>query len=208
MAENNQPWVGMAQHTKLGRPPKHDYDDDEFYDQVFYYALNGATNTEIGIMLDLLPDTFIRMVNGTYSKWSEEQNEKRSKRLVRVLTSAREKINLKVRGRYLQAALGGIKVKSKVTRYIKGEEDETMEVVQETETELAPNMQALTTWMYHHDPEFRKIQRGAEPTDSQNVSSGNIEQGVAISAWIEDHCVVKGKQRELGKKEQAKDCES
>lgn len=198
MTTNNKPWVGMSQPLG-GRPPKHDYDDDEFYDQVFYWAFNGANNSEIASMMDLNADVFGCMVNGNYNKWNEEQNERRSKRLARVLASAREKINMKVRGKYLQAALGGIKVKSKTTRYIKGEEDTTMEVVQETETELAPNMQALSTWLYHHDPDFRKVQRGYEPSESTAAHAGNIEQGVNIAAWIEDHVVVKGRDKEKDK---------
>ena len=195
MAANDKPWVGMSQPMG-GRPPKHDYDDDEFYDQVFYFAFNGANNSEIACMLNLNPDVFGCMLNGNYNKWSEEQNERRGKRLARVLASAREKINMAVRGKYLQAALGGIKVKSKTMRYIRGEEDTTMEVVQETETELAPNMQALSTWLYHHDPEFRKVQRGAEPTESVAANANNLEQGVNIAAWIEDHVVVKGRKKE------------
>lgn len=198
MTTNNKPWVGMSQPLG-GRPPKHDYDDDEFYDQVFYWAFNGANNSEIASMMDLNADVFGCMVNGNYNKWNEEQNERRSKRLARVLASAREKINMKVRGKYLQAALGGIKVKSKTTRYIKGEEDTTMEVVQETETELAPNMQALSTWLYHHDPDFRKVQRGYEPSESTAAHAGNIEQGVNIAAWIEDHVVVRGRDKEKDK---------
>lgn len=202
MANNTDPWVGMSQpkdpigrpvEHKGGRPPKHDYDSDDFYDQVFYLAFNGAINSEIAVSLNLVPDVFNKMVNGNYQPWSEEDNARRSARLSRVLANAREKINYMVRGRYLKAALGGIKVKSKTTRYIKGEKDETLEVVQETETELAPNMQALTTWMYHHDPEYRKVQRGFEPSDSLSVNADNIEQGVNIAAWIEDHVVVKSK---------------
>lgn len=199
MAQNQNPWVGLSQPKDLagkpiqngGRPPKHDYDGDDFYDQVFYLAFNGAINSEIAVSMNLTPDVFNKMVNGNYQPWNEEENARRSARLSRVLANAREKINLAVRGRYLKAALGGIKVKSKTIRYIKGEEDQTLEVVQETETELAPNMQALTTWMYHHDPEYRKVQRGFEPSDSQTANADNIEQGVNIAAWIEDHVVVK-----------------
>lgn len=199
MAQNQNPWVGLSQPKDPigrplqtgGRPPKHDYDSDDFYDQVFYLAFNGAINSEIAVSMNLVPDVFNKMVNGNYAGWSEEENARRSTRLCRVLANAREKINQMVRGRYLKAALGGIKVKSKTIRYIKGEEDQTMEVIQETETELAPNMQALTTWMYHHDPEYRKVQRGFEPTDSQTANADNIEQGVNIAAWIEDHVVVK-----------------
>ncbi len=197
---NDKPWVGMSQPIG-GRPPKHDYDGDEFYDQAFYWAFNGASNSEIASMLDLSADVFGCMLNGNYNKWNDEQNKRRSKRLARVLASAREKINMKVRGKYLAAALGGIKVKSKTTRYIRGEEDQTMEVVQETETELAPNMQALSTWLYHHDPEFRKVQRGAEPTESVAAHAGNIEQGVNIAAWIESQCEFKGKKKDKEVKE-------
>ena len=191
MADNQKPWVGMSQ-PKGGRPPKHDYDDDELYDHIFYLAFNGANNTEIASELDLHPDVFGRMVSGQYDGWNNEENERRSKRLCRVLANAREKINRTIRARYLQAALGGVKVKSRVTRYIKGEEEQTLELVQQTETELAPNMQALATWLYHHDPEWRKVQRGYEPSESKSKNSDNIEHGVDISAWIEDRVTLKG----------------
>ena len=203
MTTNSNPWVGLSQPKdpigrplpigKGGRPPKHDYDSDDFYDQIFYLAFNGAIDSEIAVSMNLVPDVFNKMINGKYQPWSEKENARRSARLSRVLANAREKINQMVRGRYLKAALGGIKVKSKTIRYIKGEEDQTLEVVQETETELAPNMQALTTWMYHHDPEYRKVQRGFEPTESVAANSENIEQGVNIADWIEDHVVVKGR---------------
>lgn len=125
MANNTDPWVGMSQpkdpigrpvEHKGGRPPKHDYDSDDFYDQVFYLAFNGAINSEIAVSLNLVPDVFNKMVNGNYQPWSEEDNARRSARLSRVIANAREKINYMVRGRYLKAALGGIKVKSKTTR--------------------------------------------------------------------------------------------
>ncbi len=207
MADNNKPWVGMTQPNLGGRPPKHDYDDDEFYDHVFYLAFNGANNSEIANELNLHPDVFGRMASGTYDGWNEEENERRGKRLCRVLASAREKINRTVRARYLQTALGGVKVKSKVTRYIKGEEDQTLELVQQTETELAPNMQAMSTWLYHHDPDWRKVQRGFEPAESTSANADNIEQGVDISAWIEDHVTLKGGDK-TGKKITKEDVES
>jgi hypothetical protein len=193
MADSTKPWVGMSQPNTGGRPPKHDYDDDEFYDQVFYYAFNGANNSEIATMLDLNPDVFGKMVAGNYQPWNEEENERRSKRLSRVLASAREKINMTVRSKYMQSALGKSKAKSKVIRYIKDDEENTLEVVQETETQLAPNMQALSMWLLHHDPEWRKVQRGFEPSEAAAVTPDNIERGIAIEDWINDHMEYSGK---------------
>ena len=56
-------------------------------------------------------------------------------------------------------------------------------VVQEGETELAPNMQALTTWMYHHDPEWRKVERKLDE-DASDIPA-DINHGIDIGKWIE-----------------------
>lgn len=107
-----------------------------------------------------------------------------------------------MRGAYLKAALGGKIVKnvSTVKRPVLNDDGEqeyevvkdpktgkektipktAIAQVQETEFEQPPNIQALSTWLYHHDPEWRRIQRG-EP-DPEDV--GNAEQGLNIEAWI------------------------
>ena len=181
----------MAEKRNLGgRTPKFDYDSDEFYDEIFALAINGATNAEIAFGLQekfgqsLDPETFYTMVRGAYPPWSKEENKRRSERLNRVLERARNKINMLVRSRYLKAALGGIVTKNVTKRrmQIDGELTDN-EVIQTTEIELPPNMQALSTWLYHHDPDWRKVQRGADDMDGEEVPKG--ENGVDIGSWIE-----------------------
>lgn len=190
--ERDKPWKGMSKGVK----PKWDYDDDEFYDLIYYHAFAGASDTEIAAQLGLEPNVFGQMKNGNYFGWDKEKNDKRSLRICRVLTRARENINQAVRGRFLKAALGGIVTKSRTIRYIKGQEGETMEVVQETETELPPNMNALSKWLYHRDKEYRLLEQKIEQAEG---IPQNIEQGVNIAAWIEDHVVVKGRDKEKDK---------
>lgn len=169
---------------------KFDYDGDEFYDEIFAMAMNGATDSEIAIGLadrfgkGLTPDVFGSMKNGTYAYWSKEENEKYGGRIHRVLTRAREKTNFIVRARYLKAALGGIITKNKTTekRHLVVDgvqtEDEVVRV-SETEFESAPNIQALATWLYHHDPEWRKVQQGLKDDEEES------DKGVDITKWID-----------------------
>ena len=169
-----------------GRPPKFNYAGDEFYEEIYNLAMQGATNSEIAAGLadrfaeTLTADTFSLMVKGRYSHWTAEQNEEYGGRLRRVLAQARENINKIVRGRYLKAALGGIKTKNRTTRRLRinGELTDDEEI-QTTEIELPPNMQALSTWLYHHDPEWRRIQRGEIEENKE------AEKGIDIDKWIE-----------------------
>lgn len=151
----------------MARPPKFDYDSDDFYDEILALAMQGLTDAEIADALgdrfgqSLDPETFNCMKNGNYINWSDEENERRSARLIKVLARGRRKTTSLVRGAYLKGALGGKKVKSKtvVTRKLRvdGIYTDDLEIqTSETETEMPYNMQALATWLYHHDPEWRK----------------------------------------------------
>lgn len=183
--EKDKPWRGMS---TSGFKPKWDYDDDEFYDLIYFHAFGGAIDSEIASQLGLEPNVFGQMKNGNYCGWSDEQNKKRSLRICRVLVRARENINQAVRSRFLKAALGGITTKSKTIRYIKGEKDETLEVVQETETELPPNMNALSKWLYHRDKDYRLLEQKIEQAEG---IPQNIEHGIDINRWIEQEVSCK-----------------
>lgn len=56
-------------------------------------------------------------------------------------------------------------------------------VVQEGETELPPNMQAISTLLYHHDPEWRKVERKLDEENSDIPT--DINHGIDIGKWIE-----------------------
>ena len=164
--------------------PKHDYDGNDFYKTIEGFAMSGFTDAEVANELDIEADVFGKMKNGNYGGWNKKQNKERSARICRVLARARTKTTAIVRGRYLKAALGGIKINSKVNRRMRLP-DGTLsdeEEVQTSEQELPPNMQALSTWLYHHDPEWRKIERKQD-----GDSSLYRENGIDIEKWMEDN---------------------
>lgn len=187
--------------------PKFNYDGEDFYKEIYALAMQGLTDGEIaynlgdslGVAKDkngvpyeteakgLSPEAFSQMKNGTYIRWTEEENKRRSERIVKELAHGRAKVLGIVRGRYLKAALGGIKLKSSVRRkrynIINGEKDENNMVMEESESvsETAPNMQALANWLYHHDEKFRNIQKGIEEGDLLI----KVKNGVSIGAWLE-----------------------
>lgn len=179
----------------MGRPKKFDYDSDDFYDEILALAMQGLTDAEIADALEgkfgvsLSPEVFCCMKNGNYENWSQEENERRSARFTKVLARGRRKINSIVRSAYLKAALGGKKIKNKTvtTRKLKIDgvytDDEEIQTT-EGETELPPNMQALATWLYHHDEEWRKVER-KQDEDALDVPT-NIKQGISIEDWIKD----------------------
>lgn len=148
--------------------PKFNYNNPDFYKEIETLAMQGLTDAQIAINLQdkfdqaLTQEVFSRMKNGKYEGWNEEQNKLRSILISQALAHGRTKINAIVRGAYLKSALGGKKIKSKstVTRKIKtpdGSFEDVGEVqVTETEQELPPNMQALSTWLFNHDEEWKK----------------------------------------------------
>lgn len=167
--------------------PKHDYDSPDFYKLIEQLAMNGYTDEEIANELDLAADVFGAMKNGNYQGWNDEENKVRGSQIYRVLAHGRTKINALVRAAYLKSAFGGKKIKSKNTTHRKlkidgvyTEDEEIMTT--EGETELPPNIQALTTWLYHHDPEWRKVERNQDE-DASDIPS-DIDHGIDIDSWI------------------------
>lgn len=178
--------------------PKHDYDYIDFFKRIEALAMNGYTDEEIANGLDLAADVFGAMKNGKY--WGdEEDNRRRGEQICGVLAHGRIRINALVRSACLKGAFGGKKIKSSTVKYVQDKCDcmgadkkcpkcggtgwvtlTDKAVVQEAETELAPNVQAPTTWMYRHDPEWRKVER-------MLGNSLCSENGIAIDKWMEDN---------------------
>ena len=52
------------------------------------------------------------------------------------------------------------------------------------EHELPPDTRALSSWLYHHDKDFRKIERKMEE-DEDGIPT-DVEQGIPIERWIKD----------------------
>ncbi len=181
----------------MGRQPKFDYDSDDFYDEILALAMQGLTDAEIADSLQykfsasLSKSAFSAMKHGNYIGWNKEENENRSARLLEVLARGRRKINGIVRGRYLKAALGGIKVKGKtVTKrklridgvYTNDEEISTTD----SEQELAPNIQALATWLYHHDEEWQK---------EEHLQTDRTDVPVNVSSSVNIEVLIDGRMR-------------
>lgn len=168
MSNNNS----TSRKGKGGRKPKFDYTSEEFLSLVESYAKKGFTDKEIAFALDIAPETFCIKKN-EYPKLSQ------------VLARGRAQINAAVRAKFLAMALGGIKTKSTVVRKLRDIEGNFTgeEELQVSESELAPSLQAMSVWLYHHDEEWRKVERKQDedadiPTD--------IEHGVDIDSWIKD----------------------
>lgn len=183
--------------------PKYDYDGDDFYLSIHAFALQGMTNAEIADAMDLEPEVFSTMKNGKYAQWSAEDNANRSARINKVLARGRRKTLALVRGAYLKAAIGGkivrnVSTKKRPVLDENGEpeydvvvdpktnkEKRTMRTVvaeiSETEFEQPPNIQALSVWLHHHDPEWRRVDKGEpDPEDEANTT----DNGLNIEAWI------------------------
>ena len=108
----------------------------------------------------LTPEVFSKMKNGNYEGWNEQENKLRSMLISQVLSRARVKLSIFYKGVYDKLAMGKWKTKTVTTVVRDGYDKEGNKVndttITTTEQELPPNLQALTTWRYHHDPEFKK----------------------------------------------------
>ena len=102
------------------------------------YAKKGFTDKEIAFAIGISPETFCIKKN-EYSQLSQ------------VLARGRALVTSTVRAKFLAMALGGIKTKSTVVRKLKDMEGNLTgeEELQVSESELAPNLQAMSVWLYH-----------------------------------------------------------
>lgn len=112
--------------------------------------------------------------------------EKKSqyRELSEVLARGRATITAAVRAKFLAMALGGIKTKSTVVRKLKDQDGNLTgeEELQVSESELAPNLQAMSVWLYHHDEEWRKIERRQDEENDLHR-----ENGIDIDKWMEEN---------------------
>lgn len=187
-----------GQKQNGGSVDKYDYDSPDFYAAVENLAMNGATNEEIAVGLNkvigtsITPQVFDAMVRGEYNVWSDEQNNTRGARLRTVLESARLDTNRIVKATYLKTALGRNVTRTVTTvkrrmridgQYTDDEDIQTTEVI----SGIAPNMQALATWLYHHDAEWRKVTKGQDFETSADAppTGTHVKKGIDITSWID-----------------------
>lgn len=157
--------------SKGGRKPKYDYRGEEFLSLVESYAKKGFTDKEIACALGIAPQFFCEKKNG-FSELSER------------LQRARAGVTAVVRAKFLAMGLGGIKTKSITRRRLKDKDGNVIDEWEEhvVESELAPNLSALATWLEHYDTEWRRVQRGEDPAE-ESVENGSI----SIDKWIIDN---------------------
>ena len=169
-------WKGLnnmsKSESKHKGKTKYDYTGEEFLSSVESYAKKGFTDKEIAIAMN---------INVTY--FSELKNS--ISEISDVLARGRAKINAAVRAKFLAMAMGGIKTKSTTKRKLRGPEGDITdeEEIQTTEVELPPSLQAMSTWLYHHDEEWRKIERRQ---DEEADIPQDIEHGINIDKWIRE----------------------
>lgn len=108
----------------------------------------------------LTPEVFSKMKNGNYEGWNEQENKLRSMLISQALSRARVKLNLLYKGVYDKLAMGKWKTKTTTKVERKSVNKDGEQVIEQTTTtteqELPPNLQAITTWRFNHDPEFKK----------------------------------------------------
>ena len=127
----------------------------------------------------LTPEVFAKMKNGNYEGWSEQENKLRSMLISQVLQHARGQLRLVYKGVYDKVALGKIKTKTTTTQerntVTKDGTPYTEKTTTTTTQEMPPNLQALTMWRWHHDPEFKNAMREMKKMDVA-VEDKNIDK--------------------------------
>lgn len=156
---------------KGGRKPKFNYTSEDFLSLIESYAKKGFTDKEIAFAIGISPETFCIKKN-EYPQLSQ------------VLARGRATVTATVRAKFLAMALGGIKTKSTVVRKLRDSEGNLTgeDELQVSESELAPNLQAMSVWLYHHDEDWRKVER-KQDEDSTLYS----ENGIDIDKWMEEN---------------------
>lgn len=125
--------------------PKYDYRSEGFISDIESMAKKGLTDGEIAFSLGLSITEFSRKKNSIAQ-------------IAQALTRGRNTINAAVRQTYLSLALGKVKTKSITKKAIELPDGTISDklFVLETETDVAPNANALATWLFNHDEEWRQ----------------------------------------------------
>lgn len=62
--------------------------------------------------------------------------------------------------------------------------DDIVVETRETEQETPPNVQALSTWLFHYDMTWREIQRGKKDEEEKGIPF-DPKKGISVNKWIE-----------------------
>jgi malonyl CoA-acyl carrier protein transacylase len=173
----------VKQKGKAGRKPKYDYHSKEFLDLIEKLAEKTMTDKEIAESIGLAQTVFAG-------------KKARNAELRETLARARRKINLAVRATFLNAALGKVVTKSKVTRSIilpDGTESDK-KVVEETETQLPPSTRSLSSWLSMHDPDWDETQKIDVTSGGSKIIPPKLN--IAITYNKKEDCELQGKRSE------------
>jgi hypothetical protein len=185
----------MAKRKRGSGMPKKkfQYGSQKFLEKIEELAAKGLTDREIARQLlvafgdKITPERFSAHKN----EKDPEGNLTQEACMIReALARGRDRINAEVRSAYLQLALGSRTVKTVKRQYAQtpcacGGSDvqcplcggtgympvKEKPITQETEAELPPNAQALATWLFNHDEDWR--QKVIEGKKLDITSAGN-----------------------------------
>ena len=191
---------------KKTRPPKFDYESKEFLDHIEGLSQKGYTDKNIAFALvqkygDTLNAQYFNELKNEKIEGTEKLTE-RAYKISEALARGREKINLFARDTYFKAALGGKKTKDIYRVFAErkcecGGSDmdcplcngtgriisDKKAITQEVEREMPPNLQALGTWLFNHDEEWRKSVIEGKKLD---VTTNGKDMNPAIQVEIID----------------------
>ena len=151
----------------MGRKAAYNYTDKDFLRTLRLYAEQGLSDSEIASELDITPECFSR-------------RKARHPEMVDALRMGRVRINAMLKNRFLQLALGGIVLKVYKERIVRRDE-----IVVTTERESLPSLQAICNWLYHHDEDWRKVER--KKSSKKDETSGGSDD---LSGWIKRNTIA------------------
>lgn len=176
------------ERQKPGARQKFDYTGEAFLSALEDMARQGFCDASIAYGLATKFDG-ARLDPTYFNKLKNEKDKsgkptRRGLAISQALSRGRVDVNAAVRATYLQMALGQRTVKTTVKQRIRTKDGELTddELVTTTEQEIAPNMQALATWLYNHDADWREnvIARKQEERDAAMAESESGPTEVSI----------------------------
>ena len=204
--------ASAKERKKSGPKEKFDYSDPAFYQEIEELASAGYSDASIAYGL---ADKFgVGLVPQTFSTFKNEKDDngeptERNKRINEALVRGRSGILQAARSTYYQMALGQRKTSIVRRNAVQKRcpccyendmhpQDDCPQcggtgwyyltdkvVTEESEMEIAPNMQALATFLYNNDPEWRenilrKKREEAEAAAAASDGSNGLQTAVNI----------------------------
>lgn len=183
------------------RPKKYNYESKKFLELITSLAVKGWSDKDIALDLNLCPQHFNELKNEKDKNTGELTPQ--AKGISEALARARAKLNLIARDVYFKTAIGQKKVKEIKKAYAswkcecggvnkkcpicggKGRiYSDDVAIVEEIERELPPNNQALSVWLFNHDPEWKQSiiesKRLDITTGGERLSFGNFLMEVNV----------------------------